>query len=120
MTLGEVPEALKKIEKSLEITKNNNKFFKKKPQANGNTASIKPSEAEDPEEDPNKFMGSNYREEKNIPFGFGCNNLQASTLHLLNEDTIPNWNEMKKTEHQSDKTCVICGKPKMDLLRYQI
>ena len=26
---------------------------------------------------------------------------------------------MKKTEHQSDKTCVICGKPKMDLFRYQ-
>ena len=87
-------EALKKIEKSLESTKNNTgsrNHFRKKPQTNGSTASIKPSETEEHEEDPDKFFKSDHQEEKTISFGFGCHNLQASTLPLLNEDTIPNW-----------------------------
>ena len=37
----------------------------------------------------------------------------------MNEDTIPNWDELKKTEYKNDKTCVVCGKPKMNLQRYK-
>ena len=65
LTLGEMPEALKKIEKSLESAKNNtggHSNFRKKPQTNGSTASIKPSEAKAHEEDPEKFSRSNHQE----------------------------------------------------------
>ena len=71
LTLGEMSEALKKVEKSLEIAKNNkgnhNRFRNKKPQTTGNTASIKPSEAGAHEEDPEKFHSSYEQERQERP-----------------------------------------------------
>ena len=97
LTLGEVPEALKKIQKNLKDVKNNKNFRGKKPQTNGSTASIKPSEENvgDTEDEAESFTNAFFskRQENKVSFGFGCHNVQASILPLLNEDTIPNWEE---------------------------
>ena len=45
--------------------------------------------------------------------------MRISTLPVLTEDNLPNWAELEKTAYEKDKTCVVCGKPKMNLNRYQ-
>ena len=116
LTLGEMPEALKRIEKSLEQAKNNKKDNRskyKKPQTNGSTASIKPIEIEAHEEDPVKFFTAFDHEKQTKHNTFGCQNVQASTLPVLTEDNLPKWEELEKTAYKNNKTCVVCGKPKM-------
>ena len=103
-------EELKKIQKKLENCKKQGR----NPQANNNSTSLQPSENNVTDSDAKVEAEYNTRvkamfQEKKASFGFACNNIQASTLPLLKEDTLPNWEDLEKTKNKKDKTCQKCG-----------
>ena len=49
---------------------------------------------------------------------YGIQAVEISTLPLLTEDILPIWRELEKESHRRNKTCVICGKRRLNLIKY--
>ena len=121
ITLGEVANTLKLIEKKLSYTKNKKKSEKKK-QANGNAAEIEPI-ANNYSADPYQFLDSNQdlltgnisRQSRETTVGFNAYSVRISQLPDITEKILPVWEEMKDSKKHK---CIICGKERLHLERY--
>ena len=121
ITLGEVPEALKDIEKKIDLNKNKKKSEKKKA-ANLNTAAVEPT-ANNYSNDPIQFIYSNQdllsgdssRQTEHDTVNFSSYAVKVSQLPDITESLLPVWEEMVDSKKHK---CVICGKQKLNLEKY--
>ena len=124
ITLGNIPETIKDIEKKIERSKKNaeqaKKRRKKKEALNTATTKVEPK-ASNYTNDPDEFFRNNpdllednhYRQNDHNSARL-CP-IEISKLPELDEETLPNVHEMEKDGKFS---CYICGKPKMSKNRY--
>ena len=126
ITLGEIPNTIKEIEKKLAESKKraeaNKKAFEKKKSLNNNAAAMEPK-ASNYTNNLEEFMSNNMdllEDKPSRPNPFNSLRmypLEISQLPQISEETLPKWEKMKKNKIYS---CIICGKKNMKLDRYDL
>ena len=125
ITLGEVPNNIKEIEKKIADSKKRaeiaNKIFeKRKKSVNGNAAAMEPK-ASNYSNNVDEFISNNIDlVEEGSPRQDEFNSVKAmpviiSQLPEITEEILPKWEKMKRNKIYS---CIICGKKNMKLKRY--
>ena len=87
-----------------------------KPSLPAATSQVSPPAANDSASD-DEFLTQAFSGMKSQGPEFGFRHCVAgfSTERIVNEDTIPNYDELKETEDIADKFCIICQKSVMNL-----
>ena len=80
------------------------------------TAQIKPPAPADSDSDNEEIAEAIFdMNSQDTEFGYRDNVAVFSTDRVVNEETIPKYEELKETEFVADKQCIICQKGNMDL-----
>ena len=129
ITVGDIPETIKNIEKMVERSKKNaehakKRYKKKEGTASGtnNTTEIE-AKSSNYNNDPDEFfkynsdiLENNHFRQSEVTSARLCP-VELSTLPELDEDTLPNIRDLDKNGRFN---CYVCGKPNMKLRRYDM
>ena len=124
ITLGEIPNTIKELEKKIVESKKraerSSKGSEKKKSLSNNAAAME-NKASNYTNKAEEFLSNNpdlLDHEPSRPTQFNSLRMcpvQNSKLPEITEETLPKWEEMEKNKTYS---CTICGKPNMNLNRY--
>ena len=119
ITLGEIPETLKKIEKDLKFSKGVKKSGFKKQEVNGSAASIEPVTLNKSENNAMDFLSEEMgfsREKQDFVKRqtkhdtYGAFSVEISDLPVISEKILPVWEELNERKKYN---CIICMKRKL-------
>ena len=101
LTLKDIPETLKIIEKNLAASKTKPNHKNNKPQAGGNTANIDVNEVDTDGEDPSILANEskrNYNDRNHSKVNAVTQyQVDISALPIITEDNLPKFSEMEET-----------------------